>query len=104
MKHQGVVSLLVVALCTSLAARAGDPCGAVMCLTQNATAPHACKDHVQGYFDIRVYDDGHRYNPAATAAKRYREVMNRCEGATQSNKERISAKYGSLEHSPFSFQ
>lgn len=93
---------LSVMLVTQIAI-AGDPCGAVMCLTQNATAPHECKDHVDGYFNIRVYDDEHRYNPGATAAKRYREVMDKCEGAQQSDKERINAEYGTLEHSPFSF-
>lgn len=106
MKHTVVVSLLVVALSTSLlapTALAGDPCGAVMCLTQNALAPHECKDHVDGYFDIRVYRHRHRYDPGATAAKRYREVLDQCDGARQVDKERINAKYGTLEHSPFSF-
>lgn len=106
MSRKMCVMLFGIMLSASLlpqAAVAGDPCGAVMCLTQSATAPHECKDHVDGYFKIRVYDDGHRYNPGATSAKRYREVMEQCKEARQSDKDRIQAKYGTLEHAPFSF-
>ena len=95
--------LSLAAMLSSQPALAGDPCGAVMCLSANATAPHECKDYVDGYFEIRVYRHRHRFDPGATAAKRYREVMDKCDGARQEDKERINAKYGTLEHSPFSF-
>jgi hypothetical protein len=84
-----------------------EPCGAVLCLSHNDDAPWECKNYVDGYFDIRVYEDHgkhkHVFNPGKTSAKRYAEVLDQCDGARRIDKDRISAKYGMLEWSPFSF-
>lgn len=99
-------ALVVAALATAQPAMAGEPCGAVMCLSHNDTAPHQCKDHVDGYFSIRVYRSQKKkriFDPGATAIKRYQEVMDKCDGAKQSDKDRINAKYGMLEYSPFDY-
>jgi hypothetical protein len=99
-------ALTVVTATTAFPANAGDPCGAVLCMSHNDTAPHECKDYVDEYFDIRVYRRKHGrkvFDPGATSMKRYAEVMEKCEGARQEDKDRINAKYGKLEHSPFEF-
>lgn len=98
-------ALVAVALATAQPAMA-EPCGAVLCLSNNELAPHECKDHVDGYFSIRVYHTVHRkkvFDPGATAAKRYKEVFDKCDGARQSDKDRINAKFGTLKNSPFQF-
>lgn len=83
-----------------------DPCGAVMCMSHNETAPWQCKEHVDSYFNIRVYRSHKKsriFDPGATAIKRYQEVMDKCDGAKQEDKDKVNAKYGMLEYSPFSF-
>lgn len=83
---------------------AGDPCGAVMCLSVNQSAPWECRDHVDAYFDIRVYHGKHHhFDPGATAARRYQKVMDQCPDAEQEDKDKVNAMYGSLEHYPFEF-
>lgn len=82
----------------------GDPCGAVMCLSINDTAPWQCSDHVNRYFNIRVYHGKHHeFDPGATAIKRYQEVMDKCPDAEQSDKDKVNAMYGMLEYFPFGF-
>ena len=95
--------LLSISLVLASQVKAGEPCGAVLCLSNNETAPWECKEAVDGYFDIRVYRK-RKFDPGATSIKRYQEVMDKCDGAQQSDKDRINAKYGTLEHSPFTFQ
>lgn len=86
------------------AAHASDPCAAVVCLSNNMNAPHQCKDAVDGYFQIKEYHRGTRaFDPGATALKRFREVMDKCPDARQTDKNRINAMFGTLEHSPFQF-
>lgn len=86
------------------AAADGDPCGAVMCLSVNDSAPWQCGDHVNTYFNIRVYrGKKHVFDPGATAAKRYSEVMDQCPDAEQSDKDKVNATYGTLEYFPFGF-
>lgn len=105
MKKWFMAALALATLAGSQVAFA-DPCGAVVCMSHNETAPWQCKDHVDSYFNIRVYRSHkhHRiFDPGATAIKRYQEVMEKCEGARQEDKDKINAKYGMLEYSPFSF-
>ncbi len=85
-----------------------DPCGAVLCLSTNKTAPHQCKEHVDGYFSIKVKRKpcrkcGEVFDPGATAIKRYREVMDKCDGARQKDKDYVNATYGTMEYSPFDY-
>lgn len=81
-----------------------DPCGAVMCLSVNGSSPWQCGDHVNEYFNIRVYHGKkHVFDPGATAAKRYSEVMDQCPDAEQQDKDKVNAMYGSLEYFPFGF-
>lgn len=99
------VLLLSISLAVASQVEASEPCGTVLCLSNNETAPWECKEAVEGYFDIRVYHGRkHVFDPGATSVKRYKEVMDKCDGARQPDKDRINAKYGTLEHSPFSFQ
>lgn len=98
-----LLATFVLALAFSDAALAGDPCGAVMCLSQNKSAPQQCKGEVDDYFNIRVYHARHKYDPGATEARRYSEVTSRCSDARQEDKDFVQATYGTLEHYPFSF-
>ena len=102
-----VIPITIAAIFGALAAvpAFADPCGAVLCLSTNKTAPHECKGHVDGYFSIRVYTGGKHshYDPGATSAKRFREVMDKCDGARQQDKDYVQATYGMLERSPFDY-
>jgi hypothetical protein len=104
MKRFTIATIAAVAALVALpsSAFAGDPCGAVLCLSQNESAPHECKDHVADYFKIKVRRHG-KFRPAETAKKRAATVLDKCEGVPDMDRERINAKYGSLERSPFSF-
>ncbi|MDY0270413.1 TrbM/KikA/MpfK family conjugal transfer protein [Trichloromonas sp.] len=104
MKKRILGALLISAVAAP--AFALDPCAAVLCLSQRKTAPHECRDEVKDYFKIRVYRERHSrtyFDPGATAAKRYKKVMDKCPDAEQRDKDNISAMYGSLEYSPFTF-
>jgi hypothetical protein len=94
------IAAALVALSTPVLA--GDPCGAVLCMSQNTQAPHECKDHVDDYFKIKVRKHG-KFRPAETAQKRAATVLDKCEGIPAVDRERIHAKFGHLERSPFSF-
>lgn len=74
-----------------------------MCLSENKSAPQQCKGHVDGYFDIRVYRKRHIFDPGATAAKRYNEVLNHCSEARPEDRDFVSAQYGTLEYYPFDY-
>lgn len=84
-----------------------DPCGAVMCMSTNKFSPQECKGHVDEYFNIKVCHNqkkkGCVFDPGATAAKRYDEVLDQCPDAEQQDKDYVNATYGTLEHSPFEF-
>jgi hypothetical protein len=85
-----------------------DPCAAVICLSTNKLAPQECKNDVDGYFSIRVYTVhcykcSAVYDPPATAAKRYSDVMDQCTGARKVDKDNVNAMYGMLEYSPFDY-
>lgn len=103
------ISLIAAALAALAAPPAmADPCGAVLCLSTNKTAPYQCKGHVDEYFNIKVYVKpckkcGEVFDPGATAAKRYREVMDKCTEARQKDKDYVNATYGTLERSPFDY-
>lgn len=101
----GVVSAL---FALSAPVAMADPCGAVLCLSTNKTAPHECKSHVDGYFSIKVkYKPckkcGEVFDPGATSAKRYSEVMDKCDGARQQDKDYVNGLYGTMEYSPFDY-
>jgi hypothetical protein len=98
--------LLVIIVAHSTPTFALDPCAAVICLSQNKTAPHECKKEVEDYFKIRVYRERHsktHFDPGATAAKRYEKVMDKCPDAEKKDKDNINAMYGTLEYSPFKY-
>lgn len=100
---------LAIAVLGSIATTASaEPCGAVLCLSTNETAPEECKGHVDGYFSIRQYYQpckkcGMAFDAGGTAAKRMREVMDQCKEAKQIDKDKVNAKYGTLERSPFDY-
>lgn len=98
-----LLATFVLAVVFSDAALAGDPCGAVMCLSQNKSAPQQCKGQVDDYFNIRVYHARHKYDPGATAARRNSEVTSRCSDARQEDKDFVQATYGPLEYYPYGF-
>lgn len=93
----------VAVLVLSQAAVAGDPCGAVLCLSISKAAPQQCKGHVDDYFKIRVYRSHHRFDPAATAARRYSTVLAKCSNARPEDREFVHATYGMLYDYPFGF-
>ncbi len=99
----GCYWILAIAFLTMSQPTIADPCGAVMCLAQNKSAPQECKGHVDEYFNIRVYRKRYIFDPGATAGKRYNEVLNNCSDARQEDKDYVSAKYGTLEHYPFDY-
>jgi len=107
--NRRLITLVVVSALSAIAAPAfADPCGAVLCLSTNKTAPHQCKEHVDGYFSIKVRVKpckhcGEVFDPGATAAKRYSEVMDKCDGARQQDKDYVNGMYGTLEYSPFDY-
>lgn len=104
MKKLFVVFAAATALAVVSTVHAADPCAAVVCLSNNTNAPHECKEAVEGYFSIKEYHRGTRaFDPAGTAIKRFREVMDKCPDARQEDKNRINAMFGALEHSPFQF-
>ena len=105
-----VIPITIAAIFGALAAvpAFAEPCGAVLCLSTNKTAPHECKGHVDGYFSIKVRVKpckkcGEVFDPGATSAKRYREVMDKCDGARQKDKDYVQATYGMMEYSPFDY-
>lgn len=104
-----LITLVVVSALSATAGTAlADPCGAVLCLSTNKTAPHQCKEHVDGYFSIKVKRKpcrkcGEVFDPGATAAKRYTEVMDKCDGARQQDKDYVNGLYGTMEYSPFDY-
>jgi hypothetical protein len=103
MKKLLVVAVASLAAISSAPAFA-DPCGAVMCMSTNKFSPQECKGHVDEYFEIRVYHGKkHIFDPPATAAKRYNEVLSQCEEARPEDREYVNAMYGPLEHSPFEY-
>ncbi len=99
---------LAALLTSSGATLAGEPCGAVICLSANKTAPHQCKDAVDGYFSIRNYIKpcrgcGKVFDPGGTAVKRLQEVLDKCAEARDEDRDFVTATYGSLEYSPFDY-
>lgn len=98
-----ILGTFALALTIPQVAHAGDPCAAVMCLSQNKSAPQQCKGQVDDYFNIRVYHARHKYDPGATAARRNSEVTSRCSDARQEDKDFVQATYGPLEYYPFGF-
>lgn len=100
-KALAVLGIALLAL--SQASIAGDPCAAVMCLSQNKAAPDQCKEHVDAYFNIRVYHAHSVFDPGATAAKRYDQVLTNCSNARQEDKDYVQATYGTLEYYPFGY-
>lgn len=103
------ITTLVVAVSSLLAAPAfADPCGAVLCLSTNKMAPWQCKGHVDEYFNIKVSMKpckkcGEVFDPGATAAKRYSEVLQKCPDARPVDRDSVSALYGTLQYSPFDY-
>lgn len=98
--------LAATALLIAQPASAADPCGAVLCLSTISSVPSQCGPHINDYFSIRVYIKKKKkkiFVPDATAAKRLSEILEKCDGAPPDDVARITATYGPLEHSPFSF-
>lgn len=108
MKTVIFITLALLASATHNAFAAGDPCAAVLCLSHNDKLPWECKGAVDGYFDIREYfrpckKCGWKFDPPQAAARRYREVLERCEGVEAKDREKIHALYGQMEYSPFEY-
>jgi hypothetical protein len=107
MMNRKFITFVVVSALSAMAAPASaDPCGAILCLSTNKTAPHQCKEHVDEYFSIRVYHTVHKkkvFDPGATAGKRYKESMDKCDGAEQKDKDYVNGLYGTLERSPWDY-
>lgn len=83
---------------------AGDLCGSVMCLSVSGAVPHQCAGHVDKYFSIRVYSGRKkRFNPPATAVKRYARVLSQCQDVPQVFKDAVNAMYGPLKDFPFGY-
>jgi hypothetical protein len=83
-------------------------CGVLLCMSDasSTSAPHQCKPYVEAYFDIRVYKKGTfktKFDPVRTAKKRYETILAHCQDARQSDRDRIHAKFGMLQWSPFVF-
>lgn len=111
MKKAVKSALLVFAAVTAFSASAqeGDEaCAALLCMSSpsESSAPHECKPYVEAYFDIRVYKKGTfstAFDPVRTAAKRYETILEQCGGARQIDRDRVHAKFGHLQYSPFLF-
>lgn len=85
-----------------------EACAALLCMSSpdEASAPHQCKPFVDAYFDIRVYKKGTfstAFDPAKTAKKRYDTILAQCGDARQIDRDRVHAKFGPLQYSPFVF-
>jgi hypothetical protein len=82
-------------------------CAVLLCMSgPGSAAPHACKPHVDSYFDIKVYHRGTfrtKYDPIGTAKKRYETVLEQCGSARQIDRDRVHMKFGHLERNPFFF-
>lgn len=98
------VLLLALAGCSAipLSAQAGDPCGAIMCMSQMGSSPKECKDSVQDFFDIICKKHGD-FSGSCTAAKRRQKIMDQCPQADKQKREQILAKYGRVRYNPFKF-
>lgn len=86
----------------------GEVCAALLCMSgpDSSSAPHQCKPYVEAYFDIRVYKKGTfstKFDPARTAKKRREVMLDACAEAREIDRERVHAKFGLLEYSPFHF-
>lgn len=108
MRRATLVLVALLSVMMSPARADNDPCAAVMCLSVNDKAPWECKGSIEGYFAIKEYFKpckkcGHRFDPPQAAAKRYREVLAKCEGARPEDREKIHALYGQMENSPFDY-
>ncbi|EWS66591.1 hypothetical protein Y695_00184 [Hydrogenophaga sp. T4] len=85
-----------------------EACAALLCMSSpsESSAPHQCKPYVDAYFGIRVYKKGTfstAFDPAKTAKKRYDTVLAECGDARQEDRDRVHAKFGPLQYSPFVF-
>lgn len=86
----------------------GEVCAALLCMSgpDSSSAPHQCKPYVDAYFDIRVYKKGTfstAFDPVKTANKRREVMLDACAEAREVDRERVHAKFGMLEYSPFVF-
>lgn len=86
----------------------GEICSALLCMSgpEASSAPHQCKPYVDAYFDIRVYHHGTfstSFDPVKTAQKRREKMLDACAEAREVDRERVHAKFGMLEYSPFVF-
>lgn len=86
----------------------GEVCAALLCMSgpDSSSAPHQCKPYVDAYFDIRVYKKGTfstAFDPVRTANKRREVMLDACADAREIDRERVHAKFGMLERSPFVF-
>lgn len=87
----------------------GNPaCAALLCMSSpnESSAPHECKPYVDDYFSIRVYKKGTfstAFDPVKTAKKRYDTILAACGDARQVDRDRLHAKFGHLQYSPFAF-
>ena len=109
MKRFAIALLAATSLVSAYAqTETGDPaCAALLCMSgPDSKAPHECKPFTEAYFDIRVYKKGTfstAFDPAKTAKKRHDTMLANCGGARQEDIDRVTAKFGPLQYSPFLF-
>ena len=108
MTHLMAALATTITLTSAHAQDAGnEACAALLCMSgPDSAAPHECKPFVEKYFEIRVYKKGTfstAFDPARTAAKRYETILEQCGDARQIDRDRVHAKFGHLQYSPFAF-
>lgn len=111
MKLIHTLAAVAVALAPLVASAEGndgsDICGALLCMSTLSTssAPHECKKYVEPYFEVRAYKGGLAggFDPGRTMKKRREALDEKCPESREIDRERVNAKFGPLEFSPFAF-
>lgn len=108
LKAKLLVALLAGGLMLGSApARAGDAeCAVVLCLSVDGAIPSACSAVVAPFFAIQVWKKVKKswvFDPVATAAKRFSDVLSQCGEARSEDREFTNSAYGQLMNFPHGF-
>lgn len=108
MKKSWAAALLAVGLVLGSApAKAGDSeCAVVLCLSVDGAIPSACSPVVAPFFAIQVWKKVKKswvFDPVATAAKRFADVLSGCGEARSEDREFVNSAYGQLMNFPHGF-
>lgn len=97
-------TIAVTLFLTSGNAVAADPCATILCLGGSMLGGKGgamCDGPIQDYFDIKKYRHG-KFSESRTFSAR-QSYLDKCNGGSKNDKDRIQGKYGTTRDNPKGF-